>query len=349
MAEPVLYRRYRPQNFDEVLGQDEIVRILKAAAAKPALHHAYLFTGSRGTGKTSVARILARAVGCQPVDLYEIDAASNRGVDEIRELREAVRSLPVASPYKVYIVDEAHMLTREAFNALLKTLEEPPAHIIFILATTEAHKLPETVSSRCQIFNFRRPSPETTAALLATVAKKEGYKLEPAGADLLGIIADGSFRDALGWLEKCLVLVRAGEKITLAVVEEVTEAPTPALVGRCLLALLDRQVDAALAVIKEATTLNREMKVLTRLLLRLTRLALLYRLTPPAQQTELEKELTPTDFAIVKQAGTHPAAARLVMILRRLLEAAEDTGRFYLPQLPLELAVVTICENEKEN
>ena len=147
-----LYRKYRPENFDEVLGQDHIVTTLSESLKLGNVAHAYLFSGGRGTGKTTMARILARAVNCSENDLYEIDAASNRGIDDIRELREAVNTLPFESPYKVYIIDEVHMLTKEAFNALLKTLEEPPAHALFILATTEMDKLPETIVSRCQTF-----------------------------------------------------------------------------------------------------------------------------------------------------------------------------------------------------
>ncbi|TSD02465.1 MAG: DNA polymerase III subunit gamma/tau [Parcubacteria group bacterium Athens0714_24] len=150
----VLYRKYRPKNFDEVLGQDHIVGILKNAVKLGRISHAYLFSGPRGTGKTSVARILAKEAGCSEMDLIEIDAASSRGIDEIRSLREAVNFVPLQGKIKVYIIDEVHMLTKEAFNALLKTLEEPPSHVIFILATTELEKVPETIVSRCQSFSF---------------------------------------------------------------------------------------------------------------------------------------------------------------------------------------------------
>jgi len=170
----VLYRKYRPQSLKEVIGQDHIVKTLEGAIKLGNISHAYLFAGSRGTGKTSVARILARAVGTSSNDISEIDAASNRGIDNVRELREAVNTLPFESPYKVYIIDEVHMLTKEAFNALLKTLEEPPKHVIFILATTELEKLPETVVSRCQLFTFKKPSQMILREMIVKVAKKEG-------------------------------------------------------------------------------------------------------------------------------------------------------------------------------
>ena len=189
-----LYRKYRPMKFKEVQDQDHIVTVLEGAIAKKAIPHALLFCGGRGTGKTTLARIFAHEIGTSDVDMYEIDAASNRGIDDIRELREAVHTLPYESERKVYIIDEVHMLTKEAFNALLKTLEEPPAHVVFILATTEEEKLLDTITSRCQVFKFRSPSREVLANVVTNVAKKEGFKLEKSAADLIAIAADGSFR-----------------------------------------------------------------------------------------------------------------------------------------------------------
>jgi DNA polymerase III, gamma/tau subunits len=152
-----LYRKHRPQSFKEVRNQDHIVSVLEGAIEKGEIPHALLFSGTRGTGKTTLARIFARELGVKDSDLYEIDAASNRGIDDIRELREAVHTVPYESPYKVYIIDEVHMLTKEAFNALLKTLEEPPSHVVFMLATTEEEKLLDTILSRCQVFHLREP------------------------------------------------------------------------------------------------------------------------------------------------------------------------------------------------
>jgi DNA polymerase III subunit gamma/tau len=152
MNDQALYRKYRPAAWKDVRGQDDVVKTLEHAIAEKQLSHAYLFSGGRGTGKTTIARIFAASIGCKPVDLYEIDGASNRKIDDIRELREAVKTMPFESPYKVYIIDEVHMLTTEAFNALLKTLEEPPVHVVFILATTDREKVPDTIVSRCQSF-----------------------------------------------------------------------------------------------------------------------------------------------------------------------------------------------------
>lgn len=222
----VLYRKYRSQSFDELVGQDHITKILKNAVKSDQLAHAYLFVGSRGTGKTSTARILAKAVNCKTplkdgnpcndcdicksisegtfMDLIEIDAASNRGIDQIRELKERIEFSPSEGRFKVYIIDEVHMLTNEAFNALLKTLEEPPAHIMFILATTDVHKLPATILSRCQRYDFRLGSDEEIRRTLEEIVKKEKLKIEKEAMNILVRNARGSYRDALSLLDVVL-------------------------------------------------------------------------------------------------------------------------------------------------
>src|SRR6185312_16293063 len=172
-----LYRKYRPHEFKDVRGQEAVVSVLEAAIKNKKIAHAYLFAGGRGTGKTSMARILARALETSEEDIYEMDAASNRGIDEIRQLRDGVSTLPFESTYKFYIIDEAHALTKDAWGALLKTLEEPPSHVIFVLATTELEKVPETIISRCQVFQFKKPPHEALKSLALDVAKKEGATL----------------------------------------------------------------------------------------------------------------------------------------------------------------------------
>jgi DNA polymerase-3 subunit gamma/tau len=199
-----LYRKYRPQRFDEVIGQENAINLLTKSIAQKKISHAYLFCGGRGTGKTTVARILAREIGSDPIDIIEIDAASNRGIDEIRELREAVQTAPFTSQYKVYIIDEAHMLTKEASNALLKTLEEPPAHVVFILATTDPEKLPQTIISRCQKIVFKQPEISVLTDALIATAHKEGFILPKETGQVIAHHGRGSYRDALGVLEQVL-------------------------------------------------------------------------------------------------------------------------------------------------
>lgn len=219
-----LYRAYRPKTFDEVVGQDAITTILKREMASHTPSHAYLFVGSRGTGKTTCAKLVAKAVNCPNLhdgnpcneceicrgvddgsllDVSEIDAASNNGVDSIRDLRDEAAFTPSAARYRVYIIDEVHMLSTSAFNALLKTLEEPPAHVIFVLATTEIHKVLPTIVSRCQRFDFRRIEPEVIAARLQTVAEREGFSLTDDAAQLIARLSDGGMRDALSLLDVC--------------------------------------------------------------------------------------------------------------------------------------------------
>ena len=203
-----LYRSYRSRSFDEIIGQDHITTVLKNALKTDSISHAYLLSGPRGVGKTSTARILAHSVNELEyegenlnLDIIEIDAASNRRIDEIRDIRDKVNILPVASKYKVYIIDEVHMLTKEAFNALLKTLEEPPAHVIFILATTESHKVPETILSRCVKLNFKPISNDMIFEHLKSISKKEKINISDKALELVSDHARGSFRDAISLLE----------------------------------------------------------------------------------------------------------------------------------------------------
>jgi len=227
-----LYRKYRSQTFADLVGQDAASRALQGAIISGRVAHAYLFSGSRGTGKTSAARLLAKALNCtgrardsaepcnkcqscievtagSALDLIEIDAASNRGIDEIRDLREKVNLSPALGPYKVYIIDEAHMLTEPAFNALLKTLEEPPAHVVFVLCTTDAQKIPLTVIGRCQQFVFRRHSEEQIISRLTHIAKTEKVQVDPEAMQLIARTAQGSMRDAVGLLDQLVPLASA--------------------------------------------------------------------------------------------------------------------------------------------
>ncbi len=335
-----LYRKYRPTNFAEVLDQDQIVSVLKGAIAKDSIPHALLFSGSRGTGKTTLARVFAAAIGTSSIDLYEIDAASNRGIDDIRELREAVHTVPFESKYKVYIIDEVHMLTKEAFNALLKTLEEPPAHVVFMLATTEEEKLPDTILSRLQVFKLRAPSRMVLASAVTAVAKKEGFTLAPDAADLIAVAANGSFRDALGITQK--VIVASGDTIGSAdEVATIIGAPKQVIIEALLTALHTKQVEPALAAIATAVASHVEMKLFTRVLLEHVRAVMLLR-NQPGRADELLANFSESMRTTLTGFATAPATPLNSHLLLRLLAVSDQTVRSPIPHLPLEIAVVEL-------
>jgi len=339
-----LYRKYRPHSFNDVLGQEHIVSVLESAVAKSTISHAYLFAGSRGTGKTSVARIFAHAIGTSGKDFYEIDAASNRGIDDIRELRDGVAVLPFDSKYKVYIIDEVHMLTKEAFNALLKTLEEPPSHAVFILATTEFDKLPETIVSRCQSFTFRKPSTTILKEMVLRVAQKEGLAIDPASADLIAVLADGSFRDAHGILQK-IVTLSTDTNVSIEEVERVTGAPRGELVDTVLRAIVGSDLQEGLKTVRTAVLQNVDIKVFLKLLLQKVRTILLLRYATDLEK-ELRKEYTENDFNFLKELAGGEGSPINSETLKALLVAYDDSGRSYMGELPLELALIDIVKQK---
>lgn len=282
MSYTALYRKFRPDEFEDVKGQDAIVRTLKNQINADRIGHAYLFCGTRGTGKTTVAKIFAKAVNCEhPVDgspcgecamcksiaagtsmnVIEIDAASNNGVDNIREIREEVTYRPTEGKYKVYIIDEAHMLSIGAFNALLKTLEEPPEYVIFILATTEAHKIPITILSRCQRYDFKRISIETIAARLRELIDKEGWDVEDKAVRYIAKMADGSMRDSLSLLDQCAAFYM-NETLTYDHVLEVLGAVDTEVFSRLLRQLLAMDVHQVIETVDELVMQGRELSQL---------------------------------------------------------------------------------------
>ena len=333
VGDTAIYRRWRPQRFAEVVGQELVVRTLRRAVAQGKLSHAYLFAGQRGVGKTTVARILARAANClspedgepcnrcenctrilsgKSLDMVEIDGASNRGIDQIRRLREEVNFIPAGSRYKIYIIDEVHMLTNEAFNALLKTLEEPPPHVIFILATTEPHKVPPTILSRCQVFEFTPIPEELIAGKLLEIAQAEGIGLEEGAARLIARRAGGSLRDAEVMLEQLAQLSQTGTIGEDEVVELLGLPPQEEIRG-FLDALLRKDADAALGVVRGNLERGRDLGLF------------------------LEEAAHAAKERILAGEG------ELVEIARKLFLWRGELTRAFSPRLHLELEILAHC------
>ena len=339
MSETALYRKYRPEAFADLIGQEHVVAALEGALKTGKLAHAYLFSGSRGTGKTTSARIVARVLGTSPSDLYEIDAASNRGIDNIRELRENVSTMPFDSNYKVYIIDEVHMLTKEAFNALLKTLEEPPAHVIFILATTELEKVPETIVSRCQTFAFRRPSEAILRSVIEKTAKKEKVTMEAGVSDLIALLANGSFRDALGTLQK--VMSSAGDKVSLVDAARITGAPPAAIVHDIIEAIARGSLSDALMTLEKARASNLSSKIVLELLLHTFRRVLLLKVAPVLSKGEFDGLSEEEKVFITRLSKTESLHLNSNSLLV-LLDAINQQKYAFIEELPLELALIKI-------
>ncbi len=350
MAHQSLYRTHRPATFAEVVGQEQVTKPLEEAAKSKKIGHAYLFAGSRGLGKTSVARIFASAIGCTENDLYEIDAASNNSVEDIRTLTEGVYTLPFASPYKVYILDEAHMLSRSAWNAFLKTLEEPPAYAVFILATTELEKVPETVQSRCQVFEFKKPTRAVLAKMATAVAKKEGYTLAPDTAELIALLAEGSYRDALSVLQKVFAATE-GKTLSREVVEQATGAPRQEQVHALVSALAGGERGKALAAIEQAAKADADMELFLELVLEALRATLLIRYAPELRAS-LQDELGADEFSALEKLNDSHVGRTTSYInhatMLAFLNAAERIRYAPIPALPLELAVLELFPDQEK-
>ncbi len=340
----VLYRKYRPKTFAEVVGQAHVVDVLESAIKGKKTAHAYLFFGPRGTGKTSIARIFASALGAGPTDIIEIDAASNTGVDDIRELRDTVASMPFSSPVKVYIIDEVHMLSKSAFNALLKTLEEPPAHVVFILATTEKEKVPETVISRCQAFTFKMPSKDALKKFVMDVAKKEDKPIDAPSAEIVAQFGDGSFRDSLVHLQQVLTSAGTG-KVDAKEVARLIGAPAFELVNDLITAIATGKADMGLTALQKAESQSTDMKTYLKLVLEKLRAILYLRYAPEMKKT-LEEEFTPDDLALLVGYATDAGKRVNSHTLVAFLEAYNRMGYSVIPSLPIEIALVDVIERE---
>jgi len=359
MTSQVFYRKWRPQTLAEVAGQEHVTRTLLNALGTGRVAHAYLFCGPRGTGKTSTGRILAKAVNCmmngkgepcnscdicrsvtegRALDLIEIDAASNRGIDDIRELRERVRLAPNVARYKVYIIDEAHMLTPDASNALLKTLEEPPPHAIFILATTEPHKLLTTILSRCQRFDFRRLSHEAVVSKLAHICENEGISIERKGLSLIAKSVSGSLRDAENLLQQLLVYY--GDTIDLHQVEEMLGVTSDFRVKELVQHMANRDVAGGLATINSVVDDGMDLVQYNRGLVEYLRSMLL-----ASTGAEASLDLGAEDTAEVRRLAEGVPVSHILRALR-LFGQIDFRSRDYSP-LPLEMALVESMMTEE--
>ncbi len=338
MAHQSLYREYRPQHFDDVVGQEQVTKPLSEAIKTKKVGHAYLFAGSRGLGKTSVARIFAREIGCTEKDLYEVDAASNNSVEDIRQITEGVYTLPFESPFKVYILDEAHMLSKSAWNAFLKTLEEPPKHAVFILATTELDRVPETVASRCQVFTFKKPTRKILAKQVTEIAKKEGCTLALDAAELVAMLAEGSYRDALSVLQKVLT-ASTDKKLSREEVEQATGAPKRELVHALVAALGAADRGKALTAVSKADRADSDMKLFLELALEALRNVLLIRHAPDLR-AEIKGETGEEEYAALEELAKGKGITHATLLA--FLTAADRIRFAPIPALPLELAILDL-------
>jgi len=364
----VLARRLRPQRFEDVLGQEHVTRSLQSALATNRVAHAYLFCGARGVGKTTVARILARALNCergpspepcgecaacremasgQAVDFFEIDGASSRGINEIRELRENVRYLPAHGRYKVYLIDEVHMLTEAAFNALLKTLEEPPAHVVFIFATTAPQKLPATILSRCQRYDFKRLPEALIASELARISATEGRELSTEAAALIAREAEGSMRDSLSLLEQVLAGCPAGEQAGSARVAAALGLIDRKAVTDVFAAIVARDAARVLDVAAEVHAFGQDAQQFCQLLLQQVRDALVARLLA-GREADLPRlvRATPEELAALRELAAKVSQETLQLYFDILTEGITRIRRASHPRLALEMTLLRLATLE---
>lgn len=365
MAYMALYRKWRPQDFSDLIGQEHISETLSNAINTGKVAHAYLFSGPRGTGKTSTAKILAKALNCEHgptpspcnqcvccqkindgsfMDVFEIDAASNRGIDEIRDLRETVKFAPVDGKYKVYIIDEVHMLTTEAFNALLKTLEEPPSHVVFILATTEVHKVPITIQSRCQRYDFKRITKDDILKRLVTITDEMGLNADKDALSVIAIQADGGMRDALSLLDQCLAFTK--DELTVTQVRKVLGLVGHDWIWQITDALAQKDSQTILTIIDEVIAQGKEIKQLLNELVLHFRSIMLYK----ASNKLLNLNMYFEDEEILARQAKSFTHEQIMQIIQKIHEAINEIKWASQPRITAEVLFLKLCwQGEVEN
>ncbi len=366
MSYTALYRKFRPDNFLEVKGQEHIVTTLKNQIKAGRIGHAYLFCGTRGTGKTTIAKLLAKVVNCEhPVDgspcnecamckaiaagtsmnVIEIDAASNNGVDNVREIVEEVRYSPTEGRYKVYIIDEVHMLSTGAFNALLKTIEEPPSYVIFILATTEVHKIPMTILSRCQRYDFRRITIDIIAERLAELMKAENIEAEDKALRYVARVADGSMRDALSLLDQCISFY-LGKKLTYDNVLEVLGAVDTQVFARLLDYIRRQDVSSCIRLLEEIESVGRELGQFTTDFIWYLRNLLLIKTTEDI--SDLIIEVSTENLELLKQDAEAMDELSLIRFIRIFSELSNQLRYATRKRVMIEVAIIKLCKPQME-
>ena len=358
----VIYRKYRPQKFSEVIGQDHVIKTLISAVSNHKVAHAYLFAGPRGTGKTTVARLLAKAVNCtdhssyepcnkcescteiienRAMDLIEIDAASNRGIEEIRELKERIRFAPTHSRYKVFVIDEAHQLTKEAFNALLKTLEEPPAHAIFVLATTEAHKMLPTILSRVQRFDFKKLSLPDVIKKLEMIARKEGVKISEKALRIIALNSEGFMRDAESMLGQ--VIAFSGDKeITIEDIENILGIVDINLAIKFIDLLAKKNSSEVLAFIDKFVNQGYDLVQFIESLINYTRKLMLLKIDKDLSRL-IKEEISAEQLNTALKQAEEFSLNEISKMIDILLESLYKMKFSKFPQINMELAAIEIC------
>lgn len=365
MSYTALYRKFRPQEFEDVKGQEHIVTTLKNQIKADRIGHAYLFCGTRGTGKTTIAKIFAKAVNCEhPVDgspcgecpsckaiaegtsmnVIEIDAASNNGVDNIREIREEVAYSPTEGKYKVYIIDEVHMLSIGAFNALLKTLEEPPSYVIFILATTEVHKIPITILSRCQRYDFKRITIDTIAARLTELMETEGVEVEEKAIRYIAKAGDGSMRDALSLLDQCIAFY-LGQKLTYDNVLEVLGAVDTEVFSRMLRKIMEKDIPGVIALLEELIIQGREPG---QFVVDFTWYLRNLLLVQSSDNMEDVLDISSDNLALLKEEAQMIEAAQLMRYIRIFSELSNQIRYATQKRVMIEIALIKLCKPQME-